>query len=303
MAEESKGTVLLAGAANLSIAIAKLVGGLVSGSAAMMAEAAHSVADTLNQAFLLTALERSEKPADRQHQFGYGKERYFWSLLAAVGIFVLGAGFSVFEGIRAILEPEELTSLLITYAVLAAAFVFEGVSWLKALRQLKAEARERSVSMKEHFETTPDPTVKTVAFEDTAALVGVLIAAAGVTLHVLTDQGFWDGAASVLIGLLLIGVAYSLGKENKAFLVGVALPPDVQTQVRGEIEKSAGVVKVLELMSMRLAPDEVLVAARVDMVDSKSGGDIERFSDEVDERIRERFPEIRHVFIDPTPQD
>jgi len=303
MAEESKGTVLLAGAANLSIAIAKLVGGLVSGSAAMMAEAAHSVADTLNQAFLLTALERSEKPADRQHQFGYGKERYFWSLLAAVGIFVLGAGFSVFEGIRAILKPEELTSLLITYAVLAAAFVFEGVSWLKALRQLRAEAGERSVSMKEHFETTPDPTVKTVAFEDTAALVGVLIAAAGVTLHVLTDQGFWDGAASVLIGLLLIGVAYSLGKENKAFLVGVALPPDVQTQVRGEIEKSAGVVKVLELMSMRLAPDEVLVAARVDMVDSKSGGDIERFSDEVDERIRERFPEIRHVFIDPTPQD
>ncbi len=139
-AEESTGTVLLALGANLGIAVAKLVGGLVSGSAAMLAEAAHSVADTLNQVLLLTGLSRSKRPADEDHPFGYGQERYFWSLLAAVGIFVLGAGYSIYEGVHAILEPEELGGLLVPYAVLAAAFVLEGSSWLKAVRQLKREA-------------------------------------------------------------------------------------------------------------------------------------------------------------------
>src|SRR3954471_20956315 len=137
-ADESTGTVLLAGSANLAIAIAKTVGGLISGSTAMLAEAAHSVADTLNQVFLMAALKRSHKPADAQHPFGYGMERYFWSLLAAVGIFVLGAGFSVLEGIEAVLHPEPLRGLTIAYVVLALSFVFEGVSWLRAVRQLNS---------------------------------------------------------------------------------------------------------------------------------------------------------------------
>ena len=126
--------------ANLAIAIAKLVGGLISGSTAMLAEAAHSFADTLNQVFLMAALKRSKKPADAQHPFGYGMERYFWSLIAAVGIFVLGAGYSIFEGIKAIIQPEELGSLLIAYVVLGLSFLFEGASWLKAVRQLRGEA-------------------------------------------------------------------------------------------------------------------------------------------------------------------
>src|SRR3954471_15760809 len=129
-ADESTGTVLLAGSANLAIAVAKLVGGLISGSTAMLAEAAHSVADTLNQVFLMAALKRSKKPADALHPFGYGMERYFWSLIAAVGIFVLGAGYSIFEGIKAILEPEELRGLVIAYVVLGLSFLFEGTSWL-----------------------------------------------------------------------------------------------------------------------------------------------------------------------------
>ena len=181
--DESTGTVLLAGGANLAIAVAKLVGGLISGSAAMLAEAAHSFADTLNQVFLLTALRRSRKPADAQHPFGYGMERYFWSLLAAVGIFVLGAGYSIMEGVRAVLEPEELGSLTITYVVLGASFVFEGVSWLKAVRQLGREADEQGRGFFHHLRVTPDPTAKTVAFEDTAALVGIVLAALGIFLH------------------------------------------------------------------------------------------------------------------------
>src|SRR5678815_1325889 len=144
---ETTATVLLAGGANLAIAIAKLVGGLISGSTAMLAESAHSFADTLNQVFLMAALKRSKKPADAQHPFGHGMERYFWSLLAAVGIFVLGAGYSIFEGVRAILEPErELTSLLVTYGVLGISFILEGISWLRAVRQLRREGERRQRS-------------------------------------------------------------------------------------------------------------------------------------------------------------
>src|SRR6195952_807978 len=178
--DESVGTVLVAGGANLAIAIAKLAGGLVSGSTAMLAEAAHSFADTLNQVFLMAALKRSKKPADSQHPFGYGMERYFWSLIAAVGIFVLGAGYSIYEGIRAVLDPEELGSLLVSYIVLALGFVLEGSSWLKAVRQLRGEAVEQDRGFFEHLWITPDPTAKTVAFEDTAALIGLVLAGAGI---------------------------------------------------------------------------------------------------------------------------
>ena len=177
--DESTGTVLLAGAANLAIAVAKLVGGLISGSTAMLAEARTRFADTLNQIFLMAALKRSKKPADTLHPFGYGMERYFWSLIAAVGIFVLGAGYSIFEGIKAVLHPEELGSLMISYIVLGLSFLFEGASWLKAVRQLRGEADAQGRGFFEHLKITPDPTAKTVAFEDTAALIGIVLAAAG----------------------------------------------------------------------------------------------------------------------------
>lgn len=298
--DESAGTVLLAGTANLAIAVAKLVGGLVSGSTAMLAEAAHSFADTLNQVFLMTALKRSKKPADAQHPFGYGMERYFWSLIAAVGIFVLGAGYSIYEGIRALFAPEELGSLLIAYVVLGLSFVFEGISWLKAVRQLKGEAAERDRGFFEHLRITPDPTVKTVAFEDTAALVGIVLAAGGITLHHFTDQGFWDGLASILIGALLIVVAYALGQQNKRALIGEALPQDAQDSIRRIIHESPGVDEVVELLTMRLSPEEVIVAARVDLDDDASVDELEQAADEVERRLREQHPEVRHVFLDPT---
>ena len=305
MSEESTGTVLLAGVANLAIAIAKTIGGLLSGSTAMLAEAAHSVADTLNQVFLMAALKRSKKPADAQHPFGYGMERYFWSLLAAVGIFVLGAGYSIYEGIRAILAPEELTSLVIAYVVLGISFVFEGTSWLRAVKQVHGEAKAQGRDTIAHLRNTPDPTAKTVAFEDSAALIGILLAAAGVTLHAVTGQGFWDGAASVAIGVLLIGVAYALGRENKAYLIGQSVGEDLRRGISEEIKTSPGIVSIVELLTMRLAPDEVLVAARVDLDDQASGGDLEQYAEVVDQRVRDRFPEVRHIFLDPTdaPED
>ena len=300
VAEESRGTVLLAGGANLAIALLKTVGGLLSGSSAMLSEAAHSMADTLNQVFLLTALQRSKKPADAQHPFGYGMERYFWSLLAAVGLFVLGAGFSIFEGIRAILEPGDLTSLVVTYSVLAISFVFEGVSWLRAVRQVRNEGKQRGRGVLDHLRKTTDPTVQTVVLEDTAALIGLALAALGITLHVLTGDGFWDGAASVAIGVLLIAVAYALGRQNKSILIGEAVPEEVRAGVQQVITGSPGVNSVVELLTMRLGPDEVLITARVDLEESAHGDRLERLADGVERRIRHQFPEVRHVFLDPT---
>ena len=298
--DESTGTVLLAGSANLAIAVAKLVGGLISGSTAMLAEAAHSFADTLNQVFLMAALKRSKKPADLRHPFGYGMERYFWSLIAAVGIFVLGAGYSIFEGIKAVLEPEELGSLMVAYVVLALSFLFEGASWLKAVRQLSRQAEGEGRGFFEHLRITPDPTVKTVAFEDTAALVGIVLAATGITLHHLTGAGYWDGLASIAIGLLLVMVAYSLGQQNKSALIGEALPEEAQAAIRQTIVDSPGIDSLVELLTMRMSPEEVLVAARVDLDDTSTVDELEQQAEEVERRVREAHPEVRHVFLDPT---
>ena len=293
-------TVLLAGGANLAIAVAKIVAGALTGSSAMLAEGAHSVADTVNQLFLLTALSRSKKPADSRHPFGYGMERYFWSLLAAVGIFVLGAGFSIYEGIHSLLHPAPVEALLVAYVVLGVSFLFEGASWLKAVMQLRREAGERQVGVFQHVFTTPDPTAKTVAFEDTAALIGLVLAAGGITLHELTGSGIWDGIASIAIGLLLVGVAVSLGSASKRNLIGEALPEAKRQGLTKVINDSLGVDVVVELLTMRLGPDDVLVAARVDVDDTASGGDVERVADDVERRIREAYPEVRHVFLDPT---
>jgi cation diffusion facilitator family transporter len=293
-------TVAIAGLANLAIAIAKTVAGVVSGSSAMLSEAAHSFADTLNQVFLLTAIKRSAKPADARHPFGYGMERYFWSLLAAVGIFVLGAGFSVYQGVQAIIEQTELESLTVTYAVLAVSFLFEGISWARALLQVRGQARQQGTDTLQHIRDVEDPTLKTVVFEDSAALVGLVLAAVGVTLHHVTDQAFWDGATSIAIGLLLIVVAFELGRENKSMLLGQSVDETTREAIRREIQASPGIDEVVELMTMRLAPDELLVAARVDVQDDASGDALERNAEEVERRLREKFPEIRHVFLDPT---
>jgi cation diffusion facilitator family transporter len=298
--KDSTLTVVIAGLVNVAIAIAKTVAGVASGSSAMLAEAAHSYADTLNQVFLLTAIKRSAKPADTRHPFGYGMERYFWSLLAAVGILVLGAGFSVYQGIEAIIARSGIESMTLTYAVLGFSFVFEGVSWARALLQVRRQAHDEGAETFKHIREVDDPTLKTVVFEDSAALVGIVLAAVGVTLHHVTDNAFWDGAASIAIGLLLIAVAFELGRENKAMLLGQSVDEGTRQEIRAEIQSSPGIDEVVELLTMRLAPDQLLVAARVDIKDDESGDALEQHAEEVDRRLRERFPQVRHVFLDPT---
>jgi cation diffusion facilitator family transporter len=299
--EESARTVLVAGAANLLIAVAKLVAGLASGSSAMLAEAAHSVGDTLNQAFLLTAVHRSRRPPDPEHPFGFGMARYFWSLLAAVGIFVLGAGFAAYQGIAALITPGESGSPFWSFVVLGVAFVFEGVSFGRALWQLRGDARGAGSSVGGHLIRDADPALRAVVWEDGVALVGLALAALGLWLVELTGSHVWDAIASLAIAALLVLVAYGLGRQNAEHLIGKAVSPQMQQGIVDLIRRTDGVDEVFELMTMRLAPDQVLVAARIDLASDFTPDELERAADEVERRIRSDFPEVRHVFLDPTP--
>ena len=296
---ETRRTVIIAGAANVFVGIVKLVAGLLTGSSAMLAEAAHSAADTLNQAFLLTSVHRGKRPADPSHPFGYGQERYFWSLLAAFGIFVAGGGFSIFEGILA-LGHEGSGDLLIAYIALALAGVAEGTSLIRAYSQMRSEARRSHTELVEHVQRSPDTTVKAALFEDLAAVIGLVLAAAGLVLSQLTGSGVWDAAASMAIGALLIVVAVKLGLDSRDLLIGRAADPDEQRVIREEIEKTPGVDALVELLTMHLGPDRLLVAARVDFSGDINADEAEDLASKIDRRLAERLSVTPHVFIDPT---
>ena len=296
---ETRRTVIIAGVANLVVGVAKLAAGILSGSSAMLAEAAHSAADTLNQVFLLTSLRQAERPADPDHPFGHGQERYFWSLLAAFGIFIAGAGFSVFEGILSLTRSQS-ESPIAAYITLAVAFVAEGTSFARAYWQVRGEARGRREEVLRHVESSPDITVKVNLFEDSAAVVGLILAGLGVGLDQLTGSHIWDGAASIAIGVLLVGVAFKLGMDSRELLIGRAADPEVQQLIREEIESRPGVDELLELRTMHMGPDNLIVAVRIALNDEMGADQAEDLADEIDHRLSERLPLALNVFIDPT---
>lgn len=291
---------IIAGTANLVVAVIKAAAGLLSGSSAMLAEAAHSVADTLNQVFLLTSIHRGNQPADTSHPFGYGQERYFWSLLAAFGIFIAGAGFSVFEGILALTGQESAHGVLIAYLVLAAAAIAEGTSFVRAFRQVRGEARRSHSGVVAHVQSSPDTTVKAALFEDSAAMIGLALAAGGLAGRQLTGSSVWDGAASIAIGAVLVAVAVKLGRDSRDLLIGRAAEPREQDLIRAEIEQTPGVDALLELLTMHLGPDHLIVAARVDFEGQIGSDGVESLSGRIDQRLAQRLPVTPHVFIDPT---
>jgi cation diffusion facilitator family transporter len=297
---ESVGTVILAGAANLVIAVAKLFAGLLSGSAAMLSEAAHSLADTVTEVFLYVALRRGSRPADEEHPFGYGKESFVWAFVAALFTFIGGAGFSIYHGISTIVNGEHSGEYLWSYVVLAVSFVAEGTSFLRAKRQVAGESRRWGISPYRFLRLTPDTTVKAVYFEDSAALIGLIVAALGLALSQLTGNEMWDGLASVAIGLLLLVVAGILARSNASLLVGRAVPRTMHNKIAEDLNSIPIVVAVPTLLTMQLGPGDVLVAAKVDFRDEVSGGEIEAASDEAERRLRSRYPAIRYVFLDPT---
>ena len=299
---ESRGdttrTVLIAGGANIIVMIAKLVAGILSGSSAMLAEAAHSFADTLNQVFLFTSVRQGQRPADEEHPFGYGQERYFWSLLAAFGIFIAGAGFSIFEGILSLNSPT--SDFLIAYVVLGVCAIAEGTSFIRAYGQLRGEAHRSHTHTLEHVKTSRDTTVKAALFEDTAAVIGLALAAGGLLLEQLTGSPVYDGGASIAIGVLLIVVAFRLGMDSRELLIGRAADPKVLEVIREEIGNTPGVDELLHLQTMHVGPDSLIVAARVALNDESSAGQVEDLADDIDHRLSERLPVTPYVFIDPT---
>jgi cation diffusion facilitator family transporter len=297
---ESVGTVVVAGAANLLIAAAKLVAGLVSGSAAMLSESAHSLADTVTEVFLFVALRRGGRPADEEHPFGYGKESYVWAFIAAIFTFVGGAGFSIYHGIETMAGGEHSGDYLWSYLVLAVSFVAEGISFRRARRQVAGASQRWGITPFRFLRLTPDTTVKAVYFEDSAALIGLGLAAAGLALAQLTGSEMWDGVASVAIGVLLLVVAVILARSNASLLVGRAVPRAMHNRIAADLADIPIVVAVPTLLTMQLGPGDILVAAKVDFQDDVPGGEIEAASDEAERRLRARYPGIRYVFLDPT---
>ena len=298
---ESTGTVVVAGLANLGIAVAKGVGALVSGSSAMLSEATHSLADTVTEVLLFVAIRRGGKPADARHPLGYGREAYLWALLAALGTFVAGAVVSVWEGVDRILHGGEHGDPRIAFVVLAVAFVLEGTSLVRALRQVRGTARRYRVRTRTLLQETTDTAVKAVTLEDSAALVGLALAAAGLALTEVTGQGLWDGVSSVLIGVLLVFVAGSLVKSNTSLLVGRSAPLGLDQQLRTDLESMPGVLSVPVFVTTVTGPRRLLVAAKVEFRDDFTTVDLERVADEAEQRMLATFPGIDHVFLDPTP--
>jgi cation diffusion facilitator family transporter len=261
----------------------------------------HSFADTVTELLLLVAIRRGERAADGAHPLGYGRETYVWALLAAVSTFVAGAGFAVMQGIRAVLaggEPEGHFTL--NYVILAIAFVLESISLRTALRQVRGRAADWETTPGRYLAHTSDTTVKAVALEDSAALAGIAIAAAGLGLAQLTGRAAWDGAASVLIGLLLAVVAIVLGRANLSLLIGRAVPTDVRERVRSEVLALPHIDEVGDVLAVYLGPAQMLVAVQVDFDDTATAAEVEQVADEVERRIREVFPGARYVVVDPT---
>jgi len=294
---ESLTTILVALVTNVVITVAKIAAGLLGSSPALLSEGAHSVADSFNQLLLLAAIKRSGRPADRDHPFGYGKERFFYSLLAGVGIFVAGAGFSVYEGVTSLLNPEAGGDFVLKYAVLGASLLLEGVSWLRAMNQLRREARGAGQSVFRHMARSTDPTVKTVALEDSAAIVGLIVAFAGVALDQATGRSTFDAIASLAIGGLLFVVAIRLVRDNKDFLIGQAAEPEIRQAIEELLVAYPEVTSVIELLTQVMGPNELLVAVRIDFDDNLTGAQVEDVSARIDEELYQSFPQATHVFL------
>jgi cation diffusion facilitator family transporter len=262
---ESFTTVLVAFGANVLIAVAKSAAAALTGSASLVAEAAHSWADTGNEIFLLIANRRSRRPPDLAHPFGHGREAYVWSLFAAIGLFVAGAAVSVTYGVQELIHPEPAAHFAVGYAVLAVSFVLEGISFRQSVRQARPEAESLQRDLIEHVLATSDPTLRAVFAEDSAALIGLLIAAAGLAAHQLTGSPVPDAAGSILVGVLLAVVAVVLINRNRRFLVGQEADPRVRAAALQALLDAPEVARVTYLRLEIVGPRMVSVVGDVDL--------------------------------------
>jgi cation diffusion facilitator family transporter len=297
-AQSGSRTVIFAAlAGNLLIAATKFIAAYFTGSSAMLSEGVHSMVDTGNGGLLLYGMHRGARPADRTHPFGHGREVYFWSFVVALLVFALGAGVSLYEGILHILKPEPIENFAITYVVLGLSILFEGFSWFVALKEFRTT--KGRLGYFEAVERSKDPSVFTILFEDTAALLGLVIAAAGIAASQYFDRPEFDGVASVGIGLILAVTAALLARETKGLLIGEAAEPALQDMILSIAGADPIVRGANGVITVHLGPDQIIAAISLEFEDAATAPDIEACVLRLEKALRERIPELVTVFVKP----
>jgi len=297
---ESTRTIVTALTANIVIAIAKLLAGLVSRSTAMLAEAAHSAADSTNEIFLFIGSRRDRRPADSTHPFGYARERFLWAFMAAIASFLIGGCLSIAMAIHEFSTRHPVEAGLSAWIVLAIACAAEGASWMQSMRQARRQAREYQIGLWEYLRRSSDPVVRAVVFEDSAALIGIGIAAVGLLVSHVLGTNVPDSIASLAIGVLLAVAAFALAHPLAEFLVGRSLPPRMLDRLEELVRDEAAIEEVLSVRAMYIGPEEVMVLAKVHPVENLSIEELTRAMDDLDGRIRRQLPIVADVFLDVT---
>jgi cation diffusion facilitator family transporter len=300
MAASSKKVILAALIGNSLIAVTKFIAASMTGSSAMFSEGIHSLVDTGNQGLLLYGLKASKKPADREFPFGHGKEIYFWSFIVAILIFAVGAGISIYEGVHHILHPEEISSPIINYVVLGLAIIFESGALYIAVKEFD-KARGK-MSYLTAVKRGKDPSLFVVLFEDSAAMLGLFIALAGVTLTQITGQLWWDGVASVAIGVILAGTAFWLAIETKSLLIGEGADQETVDSIKTLASTHSEVESVNEILTLHMGPEFILANISIEFKRGLRTGRIEDITHNLDKAIKEKHPHIKRIFIEAETQ-
>jgi cation diffusion facilitator family transporter len=278
------------------IAVTKIIATAITGSSAMLSEAVHSIVDTGNQGLLLWGMNRSSKPADERHPFGYGMELYFWTFVVAILIFAIGAGVSLYEGITKLHNPHTIKHIHINYIVLGVAMIFEGMAWTVAFREFRR--RKGKLGYFKAMQVSKDPTVFTVLFEDSAAMLGLMAAFVGLFLTQWLDQPIFDAIASIVIGVILSCTAMLLAYESKGLLIGEAASKDVVSGIRTILVREHDILSINEILTMHMGPEDVLLNISLDFQDNISAGDVERTITRLETSIKEKYPEVARIFIE-----
>ncbi len=297
-------SVFAALAANTAIAIAKGVAAALTGSSALFAETLHTVADAGNEVFLYVAIRRSERPPDASHPLGYGPERWYWALLAAVGMFVVGGAVSIWEGLEALFDPRELEAFWVGVAVLVIAIVLDGISRTVAVRELRGRATRAGVPMRQYLAESNDPTVTTVYFEDTIDVIGASLALAALVLHKVTGIEIFDPIATLIIGGLLTYVAIKLTARNRALLANQAVAPRHLDALRERLTAQPGITAVHGIEAVHLGPTSILAAAEVEVRNGMSATEVAVTLEVVRDTLCSTVPAITRLYLTPvTPTD
>jgi len=296
-ANGGKKAIFAALTANAGIAVAKFTGFLITGSSSMLAESVHSVADTSNQGLLLFGQKRAEKQADELHQFGYGRNRYFYSFVVALVLFTLGSLFAIYEGVHKIQHPEELSSPIVAVAILLIAIGLEGYSFVTAMGE--SRALKGNASWWGFIRTSRTPELPVVLLEDTGALIGLVLALGGVGLTMLTGDPVWDGVGTLCIGVLLGIIAIVLIIEMKSLLIGEGATKDEENRILDALVDGVRIDRVIHCRTQYLGPEEILVAAKVGIAPGSGIEDVATAIDEAEVRIRAAVPAVRLIYIEP----